>query len=111
MSKKVCFRIFAVSLIIILASFIINFTPVTSEISKVFTQMQNIYLSVSAVIIALLLKKQRHYWLIMIGIAVIASIIIQLLIAGGSLLTIALLYKIIAFIIYVYLTVLIRYML
>jgi hypothetical protein len=111
MSKKVCFRIFAVSLIIILASFIINFAPVTSEISKVFTQMQNIYLSVSAVVIALLLKKQRHYWLIMIGIAVIASIIIQLLIAGGSLLTIALLYKIIAFIIYVYLTVLIRYML
>lgn len=111
MSKKVCFRIFAISLIVILASFIINFAPITTEVSNIFAQMQSVYIAVSAVAAALLLKKQRHYWLIMIGLAVIVSIIIQLLITGGSLLTIALLYKIVAFIIYAYLCELVRYML
>ena len=84
MSKKICFRTFAISLIVVLASFILNFTPITSEISNIFTQMQNIYLSISAVVIALLLKKQRHYWLVMIGIAVITCIIIQLVVTGGQ---------------------------
>lgn len=110
MSKKVCFRIFAISLIVILASYVIKFAPITTEVSNVFAQMQNLYLSIVAVAISILLKKQRHYWLVMIGIAVVTSIIIQLIFVGATLLSIALIYKIIAFIVYVYLTILIRYM-
>lgn len=102
--------IFIAAVIVIMTSFVANFSPVTGEVSKVFTQMCGLYLSIAAVITSLLLSKQKHYWLIMLGIAVIASILIQLFVVGGSLLTIALLYKIIAFIVYVYLVQLMRYM-
>lgn len=110
MSRKTSFMIFIAAVIVIMASFVAGFSPVTSEVSKVFTQMCGLYLSLVAVITSLLLSKQKHYWLIMLGIAVVASILVQLLIVGGSLLTIALLYKVIAFIVYVYLVQLMRYM-
>ncbi|MCM1324752.1 MAG: hypothetical protein NC218_11590 [Acetobacter sp.] len=110
MSRKTSFMIFIAAVVIIMASFVAGFSPITREVSKVFTQMCGLYLSLAAVITSLLLSKQKHYWLIMLGIAVIASILIQLLIVGGSLMTVALLYKIIAFIVYVYLVQLMRYM-
>lgn len=110
MSKKTCFMIFIAAVVIIIASFVAGFAPVTSEVSKVFAQMCGLYLTLAAVITSLLLSKQKHYWLIMLGIAVVASVLIQWLIVGGSIMTIALLYKIIAFIVYVYLVQLMRYM-
>lgn len=110
MSRKTCFMIFIVAVVVIMASFVAGFSPVTREVSKVFTQMCGLYLSLSAVTTSLLLSKQKHYWLIMLGIAVVAAIAIQLLVVGGSLITIALLYKIIAFVVYAYLIQLMRYM-
>ena len=110
MSKTVCFRIFVVSLAVILAAYVANLGIITKEVGAVFAQMQNIYIALSAVILSLLMTKTKHYWLIMLGVAVIAAGIIQTVIAGGALLSIALLYKIIAFIIYVYLIALARYM-
>lgn len=110
MSRKTCFMIFIAATVIIMASFVAGFAPVTSEVSKVFAQMCGLYLTLAAVITSLLLSKQKHYWLIMLGIAVVASVLIQWLIVGGSIMTIALLYKIIAFIVYVYLVQLMRYM-
>ena len=110
MSRKTCFMIFIAAIVVIMASFIAGFSPVTHEVSKVFTQMCGVYLSLAAVITSLLLSKQKHYWLVMLGIAVVAAALIQLLVVGGSLMTIALLYKIIAFIVYAYLMQLIRYM-
>ncbi len=110
MSRKTCFMIFIAAVIIIMASFVAGFSPVTREVSNVFAQMCGLYLSLAAVITSLLLSKQKHYWLIMLGIAVVAAVLIQLLIVGGSLMTIALLYKIIAFVVYAYLIQLMRYM-
>lgn len=110
MSRNACFKIFIVALISILSSFVIGFVPVTSHISSIFAQMQNMYIAISAVIIALLLKKQKHYWLIMLGVAVIVAIVIQLFIVESSVLSLALLYKICAFIVYVYLIKLIQFM-
>ncbi len=110
MSRKTCFMIFIAAVIVIMASFVVGFSPVTNEVSKVFAQMCGLYLSLAAVITSLLLSKQKHYWLIMLGIAVVAAVLIQLFIAGGSLMTVALLYKIIAFIVYAYLIQLMRYM-
>lgn len=110
MSRKTAFMIFVASVIVIMASFVANFSPVTREVSNVFTQMCGLYLSLAAVITSLLLSKQKHYWLVMLGIAVVASVLIQLIVVSGSLMTVALLYKIIAFIVYVYLVQLMRYM-
>ena len=110
MSKTVCFRIFAVSLAVILAAYVANIGIITKEVGAIFTEMQNIYVALSAVILSLLMTKTKHYWLIMLGVAVLAAGIIQAVVAGSTLLSIALLYKIIAFIIYVYFVALIRYM-
>lgn len=110
MSRKTCFMIFIAAVIVIMASFVAGFSPVTSEVSKVFAQMCGLYLALAAVIASLLLSKQKHYWLIMLGIAVVVAVLIQLLVVGGSLMAVALLYKIIAFIVYAYLIQLMRYM-
>lgn len=111
MSKKTCFMIFIAAMVIILASYVLNFAPVTREVNAVFSQMQNIYIAASAVIISLLMRKSKHYWLIMLGIAIIAAGVIQVVVQGSSLMTLALLYKAIAFIVYVYLVALARFML
>lgn len=111
MSRKTCFMIFITALVVILASYVFHFSLVTKEIGRVFIQMQNIYIALSAVIISLILAKTGHYWLIMIGISVIAAAVVQVLVLGGTLMTIALLYKIIAFLVYAYFVVLVRYML
>ena len=110
MSKKTCFLIFIAALVIILASYALNFSPVTREVSAVFTQMQNVYIAASAVIIAFLMSKSKHYWLIMLGIALIAAGIIQVVVQGGVLMSVATLYKAVAFLVYVYLVALIRFM-
>lgn len=111
MSKKTCFMIFAVALVIILASYALNFAPVIREVNAVFAQMQNVYIAVSAIIISFLMSKSKHYWLMMLGVAIVAAAIIQTVVQGGALITIAVLYKAIAFLVYVYLVALIRFML
>lgn len=110
MSKKTCFMIFIVSLVVILASYVAHFNPVTKEVGAVFGTMQNIYIALSSVIISLIMTKTKHYWLIMLGISVVAAAVIQVFVSGASLMTMALLYKIIAFIVYVYLVALVRFM-
>lgn len=111
MSKKTCFMIFVAAVVIIMASFVANFAPVTCEVAKVFAAMQNVYVAVTAVVAALLLAKQKYYWLLMLGIAVIAAAIIQTLVLGAALMSIALFYKVLAIIVYAYLVTLMRFML
>lgn len=111
MSKKTCFMIFIASLVIILTSYVLHFSVVTKEVGRVFAQMQSIYIALSAVIIALILAKTKHYWLLMLGIAVVVAAVVQVLVLGGALMTVALLYKVIAFLVYAYLVMLVRYML
>lgn len=110
MSKKTCFVIFAIAIVAILASYAAHFSLVTKEVSAVFAQMQNVYIALSSVILSLIMTKTKHYWLIMLGVSVVVAGAVQILF-GGSLLTIALLYKILAFIVYVYLVALLRFML
>lgn len=111
MSKKTCFIIFIIAMIAILASYIFNFTPITKECNAIFAQMQNIYVALAAVIFALLLRKVKYYWLIILGLAIITAIVIQYFVMGASLTVFAVLYKALAFIIYVYLITLFRFML
>ena len=110
MSRKACFLIFVISLVTILAAYIFKFSIVTKEVGTTFAEMQNIYIALASVITAVLLAKSKHYWLIMIGMAVIISIVTHVVIAGGTLMTIALLYKILASLVYIYLVQLVRYM-
>jgi hypothetical protein len=110
MSKKTCFLIFIAALVIIIASYVLNFSPVTREVNAVFAQMQNIYIVASSVIIAFLMSKSKHYWLIMLGLAFIAAGVIQVAVQGGALMSVATLYKAVAFIVYVYLVQLVRFM-
>lgn len=110
MSRKTSFMIFTIALIAILVSYIANFAVVTKEVNAVFSAMQNIYVAISAVVLALLISKTKHYWLIMLGVSVVAAIIIQVVIGGGALMSVALLYKVAAFIVYTYLVQLVRYM-
>lgn len=111
MSKKTCFTIFVAALVIILASYALNFSPVIREVNAVFAQMQNVYIAASAIIISFLMSKSKHYWLMMLGVAVIAAAVIQTVVQGGALMTVVTLYKAVAFLVYVYLVALIRFML
>lgn len=109
MSKKTCFMIFVIAVIAIIAAFILKIGAVTSEVEAVFAAMKNPYVAGAAVILALLLNKQKHYWLLMLGCALIAAVAIQLLF-GGAFALWPIAYKAIAFMVYVYLIALIRFM-
>ena len=102
--------IFIAALVIILASYALNYSPVIREVNAVFAQMQNVYIAASAIIISFLMSKSRHYWLMMLGIAIVAAAVVQTVVQGGALMTIGLLYKAVAFLVYVYLVALIRFM-
>jgi len=110
MSKKTCFMIFVVAVIALIAAFIFKISAITAPAGAVFAAMKNPYVAGSAVILALLLNKQKHYWLIMIGCAVVAAVLIQLFIAGGHLALWPIVYKSAAFLVYAYLVALIRFM-
>lgn len=110
MSKKTCFIIFVVALVAILASFVLNFTPITREVNAVFAQMQNLYIALAALVISFIISKNKHYWLIMLGVSIVVAGIIQVFIEGAALMSIGLLYKAVACLVYVYLVALIRFM-
>lgn len=111
MSKKTCFIIFLIALGTILVSYLLNFVPVIRETNMIFAQMQNVYIAVSAIVLALVLAKNKYYWLIMLALALIVAALIQVLIAGGTVMSVAVLYKAIAFMVYAYLITLARFML
>lgn len=111
MSKKTCFMIFIAAIVAIMVSFILKFHPVTGEVSAVFSAMQNPYIAVAASVLSLLLIKQRWFWLMILGCAVLTAIAVQLLVTGETLAVAALIYKIVAFVVYAYLIVLMRFML
>lgn len=109
MSRKTCFMIFVIAVIAVIAAFILKISAVTSQVEAVFTAMKNPYVAGSAIILALLLNKQRHYWLLMLGCAVIAAIVIQL-VFGGAFALWPIVHKALAFMVYVYLIALIKFM-
>ena len=110
MSKQTCFMIFIAALVVIMASFIFGFGVVTAPVSETFGAMKGLYLTISALVVSLLIFKQKYYWLLILGCAVVAAVLIQLLIVGGSVMSIAVLYKIAAFAVYAYLVQLVRFM-
>ena len=93
-----------------MTSFVLNLSTVTAPVSHTFAAMQNMYLALTAVIASLLLIKQKYYWLEMLGIAVIAAIIIEVIVLGGAVMSMAVLYKIIAIAVYAYWIQLMRFM-
>ncbi len=110
MSRRSSFIIFIIATIVMMASFVLNFSAVTSPVSHTFVAMQNMYLALTAVIASLLLIKQKYYWLEMLGVAVIAAIIIEVVVLGGALMSMAVLYKIVAIAVYAYWIQLMRFM-
>ena len=109
MSRKSYLATLVIALIAILAAFVFNYTPLTSEISKVFGAMQILWLAGSASLISLALVKKSGYLLLSLGAAVIAAILIQWLVVGGTILSIELIYKVIAYLVYAYLIYLLHY--
>lgn len=110
MSRRSSFIIFIIATIVMMASFVINFSPVTAPVARTFAAMQNMYIALTAVIASLLLIKQKYYWLEMLGVAVIAAIIIEVVVLSGTLTSLAVLYKIIAIAVYAYWIQLMRFM-
>ena len=110
MSRRSSFIIFIIATIVMMASFVINFSPVTVPVARTFAAMQNMYIALTAVIASLLLIKQKYYWLEMLGVAVIAAIIIEVVVLSGTLTSLAVLYKIIAIAVYAYWIQLMRFM-
>lgn len=110
MSKKTCFMIFVIAVIALIAAFVFKISAITGPAVSVFGAMKSPYIAASAVILALLLNKQKHYWLIMLACAVLAAIIVQVFIAGGALAFWPILYKAVAFLVYAFLITLIRFM-
>jgi len=110
MNKKICFAIFVAVLITLIAGVLFHIGVINHTRDAVFAQMQNFYVCISAIVCAILLAKQKYYWLLVIGCAIIAAILIQLLVVGhlGSIYIIAM--RAAAFLAYAYLTALIRFM-
>lgn len=103
--------IFVVSVIVIMAAYILRIGAVTTQVKQVFSAMRSPYIAGAAVVLALLLNKQKYYWLIMLGCAVLTAVLVQLFVVGGSLTAWSLVYKTVAFLVYAYLVALIRFML
>ena len=110
MSKKACFIVFVISLVTILVSHILGINVVNKEVALVWGQMQNVYIALTAIICSIFVSKTKHYWLIMIGLATITAAVVQTLVLHQALITIGLLYKIIAFLVYAYFFILCKYM-
>lgn len=110
MSKKTCFMIFVVSVIVIMAAYILRIGAVTTQVEQVLSAMRSPYIAGAAVVLALLLNKQKYYWFIMLGCAVLTAVLVQLFVVGGGLAVLALVYKTVAFLVYAYLVALIRFM-
>lgn len=110
MSKKTCFMIFVAAVLIIAFAFIFKISEITVPVNLLFGSMKNPYIAGAAVVLALLFNKQRHYWLIMLACALLSAIAVQVVIAGGTFEPYAIMYKALAFMVYVYLITLIRFM-
>ncbi len=110
MSRKTCFMIFIAVSVILLVAHILNLKVVMAPAGNIFSAMGSPYIAGSAVVLALLLNKQKYYWLIMLGCAVLAAVLIQLLVVGSSLMALSLIYKATAFLIYAYWVSLIKFM-
>ena len=111
MSKKTCFLIYVIAIPTILISYIINFAPITNEISHIFSSMQNPYLASAATILSLLPQKTKHYLVYHLGLSIITVAIISLFITHTPLISLTTIYLIISYMVYNYLTLQIRYML
>lgn len=110
MSKKTCFIIFVVTVVVLIVAFILKISQITVPVSSIFTAMKNPYIAGSAVLLSLLLHKQKHYGLIILGCAVLAAILIQLFVVGGALTLMPIVYKAAAFLVYAFLVMLLRFM-
>lgn len=111
MSRKTCFLIFVIALIALIAAFLFKINVITSHAMAIFAAMKNPYIAGSAIILAVLLSKQKYYWLLILACAIIAAVLVQMFVVGGALAFWPLLYKTLAFMVYAYLILLIRYML
>lgn len=111
MSRKICFLIYIIAVVTILISHILNFRPVLREVENVYEQMGNIYIALSSIILSFMLLKQKHSFLIQLGISFVVASIVQVFIAHSPLISVGLLYKAIAYMVYYYLTFQIRFML
>ena len=110
MSKKTCFTIFVIAIIAIIISFILKISTITTHVESIFYAMKHPYLAVPALIIALLLRKQKYFFLLMIGCSIVTATILQMFITGSGFAIIPIIYKAAAFLVYAYLTILIRFM-
>lgn len=110
MSKKTCYSLFAAASILLIAAIVFKINAVTIPAQSIFAAMKNPYLAGSAVLISLLLKKQKHYGLIILGCAVLAALLVQLFVIGGALTLMPVVYKSAAFLVYAFLVTLLRFM-
>ena len=105
-----CFLIFVAALITIVAGFMFNIGSITSVTRAVFADMQGFYVCASGIILGLLLYKHKYYWLLLIGCAIVAAILIHLLVLGSLGTVYALAIRATAIMAYGYLTALVRFM-
>ncbi len=109
MSKKAYILTLIIALVAILAAFVLNYTPITKEVSKIFGNMQILWLAGSACLISLALVKKSGYWLISLGLSIVAALLIQWLVIGAPIVLIDIIYKAIAYLVYAYLVYVLRY--
>lgn len=110
MSKKTCFMIFVIAVIALIVAFMLKISAITVPANSIFAAMKSPYIAGSAFILALLLNKQKHYWLIMLACAILAAVLIQLFVVGSTLALWPVVYKAAAFLTYAFLITLIRFM-
>lgn len=83
MSKtKSYFTILAVAVIIIAIGYIMNLSAIKSFTGQCLAFAGQNILSVSAAVCAFIFLGNKNYWLIMLGCAIVAALIIQFVIIG-----------------------------
>ncbi len=110
MNKKMCFLIFVAAVIALIAGIVFKIGVINNLRDAIFAHMQNFYVCVSAIVCAVLLAKNKYYWLLIIGCAVVAALLIQFFMVGNISNIYQISMRAAAFLVYAYLTALIRFM-
>lgn len=86
MRKKSTYLYFlAIIVILIAAGYALNIHLIKNATVSILKNMRDLWICASAAICAFIFMGNKHYWLINIGCAIIAALVIELLVKGHHL--------------------------
>ena len=109
MRKKSTYLVFLALIAIVVAfAYILNIVVLKNMIAGIIRYIQSSWILALAAVSAFIFANNRYYWMVNIACAVVVSIVLQLVVFGGSLGLWVIIYQSLAFLSVVYLLNLIK---